>query len=207
MFGIFISGPFGVVLGLILGVIVGIKQPQSSVAALLIAALSLATFCLYFSLPKDEYQGFIIDAETISCESPTSIVPSAVERWNNIKGTPEYQLRPEWKNDIARMIETDKGFILRLKVHRRKKIYEQKKPWNRGHIVASSWVPVGVTENYFARDTGGSCADFRVGQRAFYSPIWEESKVSPPDVLPTFLGVHTLQIVPSKFQQSSQATD
>ena len=201
LLGIFITGPLGVIAGLILGTIVELKRPQKAIAIPLIAALILSALTLYRSLPEDLYQGFIIDAEVIGCERPASFVSAAVARWDSIKSTSDYKVRSEWKSDIIRMITTGKGAVLKLKVHRKKKIYEQRTPWNRGHLVASAWEPVGVTENYFIRDQGGSCSDIRVGQRALYSPIWEASQVSPPDVLPTFLGFHTLQPVPPKFQQ------
>jgi hypothetical protein len=198
LLGIFFTGPLGGIAGLILGVIVELKGTDTD-AILPIAALTLAIFTFYQSLPEDIYQGFIIDAEVVGCEPPASFVSAAVARWDSIKSTPDYQVRPEWKSDIIRMITTEKGAVLKLKVNRKKKIYEQRKPWNRGHIVATAWEPVDVTENYFMRDD--SCSDIRVGQRGLYSPIWEVSQVSPPDVLPTFLGFHTLQPVPPNFQQ------
>ncbi|RII24979.1 MAG: hypothetical protein CXR30_19385, partial [Geobacter sp.] len=198
LFGIFFTGPLGAIAGLILGVIVELKRTDSD-AILPIAALTLAIFTLYQSLPTDMYQGFIIDAEVIGCEPPASFVSAAVERWDRIKSTPDYKLRPEWKSDVVQMVTTQKGAVLKLKVNRKRKIYEQRKPWNRGHLIATEWESVGTAENYFLRDRG-SCSEIRIGEKLLYSPIWEESQVSPPDVLPTFLGFHTLQPVPPKFE-------
>ncbi|OGR29106.1 MAG: hypothetical protein A2X83_04005 [Desulfuromonadales bacterium GWD2_54_10] len=202
MLGIFSTGPIGVILGYVLGKIVVGEQPKTSIviATPLISAVILATITLYCSLPDDLYQGFIIDAEVSSCQQPKSFVVAAEARWESVKSTPEYKLRPEWKNDITRMIETDKGVVLTLQVHRKRKIYKQRKPWNRGHIVATAWKTMEAPENYFMRNVGESCAECQVGQRAFYSPIWESSQVSPPDLLPTFLGFNTLKEVPVELQ-------
>ena len=95
------------------------------------------------------------------------------------------------------MLERDPGVVVLMLVHHRWDVYEQRKPWNRGRLRATSSDRVAV-EGYFAR--GASCSQFTHGHRVFYSPDWEASSLSPPDILPTFLGLHVLQPVPGKFR-------
>ena len=203
LLGIFITGPLGVALGLMLGAIVNTKQPQTVIATPIIAALILSIFSLYRSLPEDRFRGSIIDSEVRGCQSPSTFVPAAVAQWEKEIGqsTPEYKYRPGWKKDVHRMLAIDKGVVLTLQVHRKKEIFEQGKPWNHGQLLATRWKNVEGLENYFERRIDSSCSDYKIGQRSFYSPVWEESEVLPSNLLPRFLVLYTLQGVPPEFQE------
>ena len=46
----------------------------------------------------------------------------------------------------------------------------------------------------------GDCSLYPLGRADFYSTEWEASRVSPPDVLSSFLGLAVLRDVPASFQ-------
>ena len=170
LLGIFFTGPLAVSVGVFVGYITARLGARAFVAALITAAAAVAGVTLYLSLPRDRWEGFVIDAEIRDCQSPA----------------------------VPRLLERDRGVVLSMTVSRRWDIYEHRKPWNRGRLYAKS-SRTTTTERYFARVENGSCSQFHYGDRRMYAPEWEESNVSPPDVLPTLLGLYVLKPVPARF--------
>jgi hypothetical protein len=102
-------------------------------------------------------------------------------------------------DEVPGMLASDRGVVLSLFVHRRRKLEEQRKPWNRGQLTAARWKSEGKIEKYFARSGGPTCDGYPAGGRRFFSPVWEIARTTPPEILPTFLGLHVLQDVPPEF--------
>jgi hypothetical protein len=199
--GIFGAGPLGFVLGVAVGAAAALSRFRTVtfLLTLLASGVVWSGVTLYWSLPGDRSQGLISDAETRGCDLPGTFVAEAIARWerSNAYNAPP---RPGWKEDVLRMLENDRGVVLTLFVHRKREVYEQRKPWNRGQLRATRWKSVGELERYFARFAGASCQGYPVGARRFFSPEWEASGVSPPDILPTFLGLNVLEDVPPQFR-------
>lgn len=203
LLGIFITGPLAFAFGIVFGVIAAALNIRNStfIALLALCAVLTASITLYLSLPEDRFQGYVVDAEIRGCQSPERYVAAAEARWDTWNAETTWRSpRQHWKNDIPRMLERDKGVVLSLLTHRRWDIYEQRKPWNRGRLRVTQSAPRRESENYFARAPDRSCSDFRIGDRRIYAPEWEASAVSPPDILPTFLGLYVLEDVPQKFR-------
>ena len=204
LLGIFITGPMWTVVGIVFGLLAAATNLRLIVfrTTLAILAAIAGTSTLYFSLGEDRYQGFIVDAEITNCQMPTALVPAATAWWQTEDKENTWQeLRLGWKDDIAMMVENDRGVVLALKVHRKREIYEQRKPWNYGHLRATHWEPGQNVENYFARYEGSSCSGYAVGSRKVYAPEWEASQAYTPDNLPSFLRLFVLEQVPVRFQK------
>lgn len=198
------AAPLGVVLGVAVGVAAAVSKLRvpAFLLTLLVSAGALTAAMLYWRLPEDRWRGTIIDAEVRGCDLPTNLVPAAVARWeqSNTADAAWRSARPRWKEDVPRMLEKDRGVVLTLLVHRKTDVYEQGKPWKHGHLRATPWESVETPERYFARFAGASCDAYPRGARRFFSPEWEASTVSPPDILPTLLGVRVLKDMPSELQ-------
>ncbi len=201
LLGIFITGPLGAFLGLIFGVIAALshlsRQTFTSILAVLATAAALCT--LFFCLPGDEFQGFVIDARTVECESPSSLVDDATARWEKWNAENTWRApRPRWREEIGGVAAHDRGVVLRMVVLQRWDIYERRKPWNRGHLVSRASTRKSP-DHYFVR-SDQTCDRYRIGDRALYAPRYEPTSVSPPDVFPTFLGLYVLDEVPSRYR-------
>ena len=86
-------------------------------------------------------------------------------------------------------------------VYRQRKIWTVRRPWKNETLRADPWEEIGTVQVYFNRNEAQSCSSYQLGQGAFYSPKWEASNVSPPDILPTFLGIFVLTPVAPAFME------
>jgi hypothetical protein len=200
--GIFFTGPAAFALGVLLGLLAA-ALPLTRVkfvAALVGMAVTIVIGTLYLSLPDDRYLGFVIVGEIQSCGSPLTLVDAAVTQWENWNAEDSAWRTPRarWKEDTTRLVANDRGVVITMRIHERLEFFEQRKPWNRGRRYVQR-MPAPVTERYFARNQ--SCSDTTPGHRALYAPEWEASTVSPPDILPTFLGLYVLKPVPDTFRE------
>ncbi len=202
MLGIFITGPLAFAAGGLLGAISAFNNlsTRHNIYALIICSVIVTGLTLNRSTLEPRYLGFVVDAEIRDCKSAQSAVDSSVSRWDKTAWTDSYKPRPNWKTDITNMLRKDKGVILDLFVFRKKTFYENRKPWNKGQRVATDWQVENTTTNYYARYDGASCVDYNDKTRKLYFPVWEASSVSPPDILPTFLGLYVLEPVPQEYQ-------
>jgi hypothetical protein len=98
------------------------------------------------------------------------------------------------------MLEEDRGVVLGVYVYRKSELYELQKPWNRGQREATPWEKVDAVETYYARFNGNVCSAYTTGRRRLFFPAWEEARNSPPETLPSFLGLHVLQDVPNAYR-------
>jgi hypothetical protein len=203
LLGLFITGPGGVLLGAILGLIVGAARPPVAIAknALVIAAVALAAVCLYFSMPEPHYYANLVDAEITGCATPETIRDKAMDDWDErIAKVTWAQPRTGWRQDFERMTAADPGVVLDVRVLRVSKLYENRKPWNRGTFTARPWGAGDAPTRYFTRFAGGSCDSYSPAQRAVYLAAGEDAKLWPSEVLSNFLGLQVLQPLPARFR-------
>jgi hypothetical protein len=200
LLGIFFSGPLGLGFGLALGLGAAILRlrPVAFTLTLVGCSVMVSGATLYYSLPESRHRGFVIDAEVRGCATPELHVSAAIGRWETSDAAWRSP-RPGWKQDVPRMLQTDRGVVLTLLVSRRDDIFEERKPWNRGRLTPKRSNATPALERYFARFAGPCCHDYAVGERRLFAPVWEASSVSPPDILPTLLGLHVLADVPTEF--------
>jgi hypothetical protein len=203
MLGIFITGPAAFVVGGLFGAISAFNKlsTRHNLYALIVCSVFVTGFLINVSVPEPRTLGFVVDAEIRDCKFAESAVDGAIARWDKTTWSESYQPRPNWKADISNMVKRDKGVILDLFIFRKRKLYENQKPWNRGQRAASDWQDENNITSYYARFAGASCADYTDRTRKLYSPSWEASSLSPPDILPTFLGFYVLESVPEQYKQ------
>lgn len=203
LLGIFFTGPLGFVIGLVLGLIAGSLNVSSRINAFGLSASSLILACwvLYISAPKPRYRATVIDAKVIECINPALLIANSINRWNVAVATkPEWrEVRPDWVDDVYYMLEKIDGVVLELHVLTERKVYEHRKPWNRGMITATPWSRRATNTLYFARYAGTLCGNYTITSRRLFSVVWESSPVWPPNTLPPFLGLHVVEDVPGQY--------
>lgn len=202
--GIFFTGPGGFLLGVLLAIVPPFRnlRPSAFAGLIAVAAALVAGGTLYGSLPENRYQGSLVDATVENCLPPAALVEAAERTWTgyNFQDQAWRTPWPHWQDQLRQAATSPDGVVLRLRVHRTRQIYELRKPWNYGQLSATRWKSVNRSENHYSRQNGASCTQYRLGEREIYSPVWEVSSLSPPDILPTYLGVHVLQPVPPRYQ-------
>jgi hypothetical protein len=203
MLGIFITGPGGALLGAILGMVVGAARPPAAIAAkaLAVTSVALAAVCLYFSMPEPKYYANVVEAEIVGCGAPDTIKDKAMAYWDNrVAKVTWAAARAGWKQDFDRMVAASPGVVLDVRVLRASKLYENRKPWNRGTFVALPWGTGDAPTQYFARFAGSSCESYPVGQHALYLATGEDAKLWPSEVLSNFLDLQVLEPLPARLR-------
>ena len=206
LLGIFITGPGGALLGLVLGFIVGVLSPLTAMRNYILGAacILVVSVTLYWSLPGPKYLGRIIDAEISSCAPTTTILPSEIADWEaNIARVTWASPRAGWKEDMEEFARTDPGLVLEMRVVRERSISENRKPWNRGSFRIEPWKSKGETKRFYARFGGKECGGYAGISRAIYFPSTEgvESPEWPSKVPLTLLGLQVLGPVPERYRE------
>ena len=196
LFGIFIAGPFGLFAGLVLGIALIRASRAVFIVTIAVAAVIAVAIVLYLSLPEDRLQTRVVEGEVRRCSPPTAFVDGAIATWNASNADTTWrQPRGGWRDDIPRMLASEPGVVVTIDVRNRWYVWERRKPWNRNTLRAAL-SPERGEENYFVRSE--QCGAFQTGRTVRLMETWEHSKVSPPDVLPAFLGLSVLRPVPPR---------
>lgn len=214
LLGIFFTGPGGALLGLMLGAacrVLGIPPvPQwwllSGVCAVWVAGTLLV------SLPGPKLLGTVIDAKIEGCKPPARALDRAIAFWEkNLAGT---TARPGWQDDLRRTAQADPGVVLELRVTRQLRIFEHRKPWDKGRITTTGWNDVSLESRYYTRDAGVACGSYAIGTRvlryAYYPPPLRsggKEEWPPTSNLPRFLDLRILTQVPEEYRRFIAASE
>jgi hypothetical protein len=208
--GIFISGPGGVILGVILLAISrGLRiAPPRQWQILLGAAALLAVVTIVCVMPSPQLLGYIVDARIDACSTPAESTDRAIQYWEKrMAPYPSTPPRTGWKEEARANLRDDSGVVIETAVTRRKRVYEGRKLWNKGRILARGWYDVNQQKKFYARPASGSCAEYPAGTRvvdfieydnsvkAFSAEDW------PPREIPDFLDLQTIAPVPEEYRQ------
>ena len=188
--GLFVTGPLWAAAGFFWGIIAAVRRVGARRIGIELVFLALlaagSTFLLL--LPEDRFEAEFVEGEIVRCQTPAVLAPAAVARWQGLS-----DLRSGWRDDVPRMLRSSRGAVVTLHIDRSKKLYRSAKPWSAGKLVTSGWKYDGRTKDFFASYAGDSCAAYRPGMRGTYALDWLASRVSPPDILPPFLGLEVLR--------------
>lgn len=210
--GILLSGPGGAVLGLLLWVVC---QAFGLTAArrwqvLWGASAILVMVTLYFCLPEPELRGYLVDAQVQACRAPSEKVDEAIAYWQKrVSAVTWASPRAGWQDEARRLSQDDNGVVLDVLVLRKNGLYEKRKPWNKGMIVAKGWQQIGKEQSYYIQSPG-SCSDFTAGQESVRFTAYDLSALSsgshdwPPRKVSDFLDLEVLDPVPSDYRKFSE---
>ncbi len=210
LLGLFITGPGGALAGLVLGAIFRVLAVSNAqrLKALAIACAALALGTLFFCLPEPAVLGHVIDADVEECSPPLSAARAALARWEDAVARATWVTPPaDWKETALYNVSHDPGLLLSMRVTRRSTIYQHRKPWDFRRKSAA-WVTVDAIEQYYARDGGGSCAEYLARGPRLYMPFTDSTsspnqpaKVWPPTDTTGFLLLMELGPVPAEYQR------
>lgn len=202
LLGIFITGPKGVLLGLVLGAVVAVLKftPALRRGLLLVTAVVWGASVLVRCLPDPEYRGEIIEGAVRACIDPAERMTAATADWEKrVADAPWAKPPPRWQQNAPKLLAGEPGWIAAVSVERTRPIYRNRKPWNRGTLVANEWVLGYEEREFFVSRDDTACADLVAAGRAYYHPSSEMTRAWPPDRLPNYLGLATLGPVPDAY--------
>jgi hypothetical protein len=181
--GIFVTGPFGLLLGAGLGLL--FHRLSLSLwlreSIFISVGLLLAAGVLFLVQPGDEPAGFLVDVEIVKCEHADARAESAATRWaDTALHNPQLEQRPAWRASIAQLLRDDPGVVLTVKVWRRREIYLPTKHSAQRQWKPGPWTFEQYPDAYFARYAGNRCSDYSIGIRDVYWIHVEHSTEFPP---------------------------
>lgn len=204
LLGIFITGPGGAALGLVLGVICRVL-PLSARRRwhwLQGAGATMGLVTLWFCMPEPELRGYVVDAEVQACRTPVEALDSAFAYWDRrIVAVTWAEPRAAWKSSASRQASESDGVIVDVIVMRKNGIYEHRKPWNRGRISALGWRRVHEPVSYLVPHASGSCDAYVAGRTLRAFPHSESSAEWPPLRLANFLDAQEMLSVPATYER------
>lgn len=204
LLGIFITGPGGALLGVLLGAVTGALRvsPVTFRNVLIGAGTLLSVTTLYFSTPEPVYRAGILDAEILECAPPSSRRDKALAHWEEAIARVSYAPpRAGWKEDFDRMLATESAVVLKVHVFRRSGVFENRKPWNRGILEARAWSTKDSDQSVFATYAGGSCASYPTGTRSRFLVSGRTSHEWPPELLANLLDLQSVEPLPETYQR------
>jgi hypothetical protein len=210
LLGIFITGPAGFFLGLLLLAIFRILRVSRSQERTVLAAACaiLAAGTLYACMPSPKLQGTAVDARVLSCEPSPEGADAAIEYWEKrVAGVTWASPRLNWQDDARRRLRDDESVILSVSVLRTNRLYERQKPWDKGKIMATGWQTSDEQKSYYAQYAGGTCADYPVGTRSVQFVPYDLSGMNrpaadwPPSKLSDFLDLQVIAPIPDEYQK------
>lgn len=208
LLGIFVTGPAGMIAGLVLGALAQVL-PWSRGAqwkALIASCTILALVTLWYSLPEPRTRGMLLEANVTGCLMPDELEAAAFADWDErIAKVTWAEPRTGWKRQAEHSFARPDGVVLDLKVNARRAAREARKPWNKGRIAVEPQTGAGDVSRVFVRYAGASCSDYPLGPTALYYETTYDPKPGPwpPDDLPGLLGLVVAVPPPAYFAGSS----
>jgi hypothetical protein len=203
--GILVTGPMGLVLGVLLG---GLSahfrlSARRNLILLAIAALVGSVVSLYGSLPAYRQKVWLVDAEIVNCEHVDQLLASKTKMWSEVAARPHTNARPNWEQEVPDMFRAQPGAVLTIRIYQEAWIRELEWSWGGISQRVDDWQSVNETKQVFAAIADpvphSPCERFTVGERRFSAVTWEKSNSTPPEKVSRFLWLGVLQQVPPVF--------
>lgn len=208
MVGIFITGPGGGLLGLVLfGLMKFLPVPARAQWILLTAIGLVGTIAtLLVVQPEPARLGSIVELKISGMHTPAQAADEVVADWKKrfvsvTWATP----RAGWEAEMRRTLAQDQGRVVDVIVVRRRHIMEHRKPWNRGRLFATDWENEPGTHSYYL--SADHMASVRQGEAVqFFIANDSLGGVSAPEAWPPheferIIGLSILAPVPSAYAE------
>jgi hypothetical protein len=204
--GILISGPAGVVLGLVLLLVCTvIHVPAQKQWIILICTAVVGTFAVIILVqPAPALRGYVMDLKVEACTTPRDTEPQVLGFWSKRIAEVTWSApRLGWQQDMQQRLRNAPGIVLTVQMRKPISVWEKRKPWNHGGLFATAGRNA-PEENVFY-DSNGACSDYPVGYsfRAFEKyelngPIASSSQW-PPDDFDQIINASPIYPVPAQY--------
>ena len=204
--GIFITGPAGAALGLVLLGVCTVFDVSSRLQwrFLIATAIVGGLTVLLLMQPEPALRGYVMDLEVESCDAPIDAAPQILDYWSKrISEVTWATARPGWQQDMQQRLREAPGVVLKVQIRQQISVWEKRKPWNRGELFATAGRNA-PDENAFY-DSNGVCKELPVGRaiRAFekydLNGTIRPPSQWPPQELEQFVNASPIFPVPARF--------
>lgn len=208
MVGIFVSGPGGVALGLLLlGVCALFKVSARMQWRLLWTTTIVGVVAILLAVqPPPQRQGLIFTAQVVDCVAPAEAEARILEYWNKrISEVTWHEARPGWQEDMRATLRGAPGVLIQVEIATGKVMLMHRKPWNRGKLTASDQAPTGESREYYS--PVAHCADYPAGlEITAFQDYLPGGSIEAPDVWPPrefrrFIRAAEIGEVPARFAE------
>jgi len=186
MVGIFISGPAGAVLGMILYGVCRLLKVSAKNQWRLLTGVAVVGVMLTLLLvqPSPALQGSLFTAEVASCASPSGVEAETLAYWGKRISEVNWSApRDGWEREMRATLEAAPGVVVDVRVSRANAVYENRKPWNRGTLYATGWKAKTEERSFYLPQN--SCANYPASRELNGFLSYEYSgKIEPPDTWP-----------------------
>jgi hypothetical protein len=204
--GIFLTGPGGAALGLLLWLLMKLRPLPGRSQWILLSTLAIAgtltTF--YFVQPQPATRGYEMELTLERTSSPSEAADAVIADWKKrIAGVTWATPRTGWEAQMRTALAADPGRVLETVLLRKRTIKEHRKPWNRGRLFATPWEPVQEKRQYYLRPDAPIPALTPSPVRLFLR-YDSTATIRAPDVWPPlapaeFIGYSHLEAVPADY--------
>jgi hypothetical protein len=209
LLGLFITGPGGALLGLVLGIAAAALRLDDKRFVLIVvgAAVVLAGTTLVFSFPEPVTLGTVVEAEVVRCEPAEQRVPAAVAEWKRqIDAGWVRAPRPGWEAGVPSVLARDPGVVLVVRVSRQVVLVEHRKPWNRGRVTQRVRPGDGGESAFYLRGTPPDCSG-PLPPPLRFTPAWSYTQPLPPDNAPGLLRLAAIAEVRPELERAAASAE
>ncbi|MEP6834958.1 MAG: hypothetical protein ABJB74_16345 [Gemmatimonas sp.] len=167
LIGVFMTGPLGAILG-VAGYFISrwMHWPMPvQWRVIAVTAVLLVAGTILSSFPAPEFKAFIVNSTVVRCRPVSALRDELLAHWkervDNIKST---EPAVGWPQQMATTVQSAQGFVIDVHVVRRTEIRVNRKPWNRGTLVALDRTKPDETTSYFDDSVKASCANYVEGK-------------------------------------------
>jgi hypothetical protein len=206
MVGIFLTGPGGLALGLLLFLLMKARPLPARVQWIFLTALAglgtLAT--LFFVQPEPATLGYELELTIERTHAPDESADAVVAGWKKrIAQVTWAAPQAGWEAHMRTALAGDPGLMLEARLLRQRLIKEHRKPWNRGRLFATPWQPVQEKRSYYLRPADRALAVTPAPARLFLRTDVAASVRAPdswpPLAIEEFIGCSRLEAVPAAY--------
>lgn len=204
--GIFISGPAGLVVGLVLFLVFWQLPLRAWVQWVLLGSLSVAgvVTTLIFTQPEPKTVGTILEVEVKSVRRVSQAAPEILADWRKSVAQVTWSTpRAGWEQSMAAALAADSSEVLDVVLLRERLVKVTRKPWDHGRIFSDPWYQRNVSISYHPA-VGALPSNLTPGTKlTLYLPglvgDLRPSPTWPPEE--NFLPYASVRAVPANFEQ------
>jgi hypothetical protein len=198
MLGIFITGPGGAIIGVVLGLAVDLLgiTPANASRVLYLSASVVAVFTLYFCIPEPHHYTDVIDGEIHQCTPAVRQRDKALGHLNEITAAHQPLAKPIlWSEKFDQELDKNPGVVIDVRLFRYCSLYEHMSRWNRGELEARPWVETDESRSYFVSYAGGDCSSYLIGGRSLFR-VTGNGSIWPPAFINEMLELRIAEPLP-----------
>lgn len=199
--GIFISGPAGAFLGLVMFVLSRILKWNSATQwrLFLLVAPTLVLATLFFVLPQPALRGYRLEIQVKNCQTLSEAREEILKSWDQRVSRVDWvKARDGWRAEMDQKLQRESGVVIEAVLLRYKEMRLHQKPWNHGQPFETEWQSANTVKTYFVAEP--TCEKLPSGASGIYTveatdqvANAQKDQAWPPSEMKGFLPYQTLQ--------------